>query len=161
MVLTSTETASWGQLLLKVINIVSILLLLLIIKTVIITTLHLLIINIASINIIIIILPLIINIASIIIIIIITIMLLNRLIGLMVQASALRAKDPRFESRLRPDFSGVESYQWLKKWHSSGYPARRLALQGQCWDWSARCQYTVTGWDGQCKQQLLSQCGSP
>ena len=40
----------------------------------------------------------------------------------------------------------VESYQWLQKWHSSGYPARRLALQGQRWDWSARCQYTVTGW---------------
>ena len=25
-------------------------------------------------------------------------------------------------------FYGVESYQWLKHWHSSGYPARRLAL---------------------------------
>ena len=28
----------------------------------------------------------------------------------------------------RLDFSGVESYQRLKTWHSSGYPARRLAL---------------------------------
>ena len=25
-------------------------------------------------------------------------------------------------------FFQVESYQWLKNWHSSGYPARRLAL---------------------------------
>ena len=44
------------------------------------------------------------------------------------KASASRAEDPRFESRLRRDFFGVESYQWLKNWHSSGYPARRLAL---------------------------------
>ena len=51
----------------------------------------------------------------------------NRLVGLVVKASAWRAKDPGFESRLRQDFSGVESYQWLKNWHSSGYPARRLA----------------------------------
>ena len=28
------------------------------------------------------------------------------------------------------------------------------------WDWSARCQYTVTGWGRQFDQQLLSQCGS-
>ena len=28
---------------------------------------------------------------------------------------------------------------------SSGYSVRRLALEGQCWDWSAGCQYTVTG----------------
>ena len=42
--------------------------------------------------------------------------------------SASRAEDPGFESRLRRDFFGVESYQWLKNWHSSGYPARRLAL---------------------------------
>ena len=31
------------------------------------------------------------------------------------KASASRAEDPGFESRLRRDFSGVESYQWLKK----------------------------------------------
>ena len=43
-------------------------------------------------------------------------------------------------------FCRVESYQWFRNWHSSGYSARRLALQGQCWDWSARCQYTVTRW---------------
>ena len=43
-------------------------------------------------------------------------------------------------------FSRVESYQWLENWHRSGYPARHLALWGQCWDWFARCQYTVTGW---------------
>ena len=40
----------------------------------------------------------------------------------------------------------VESYLWLQDWHSNGYPARCLVLQGQCWDWSSGCQYTVTGW---------------
>ena len=39
-----------------------------------------------------------------------------------------KAEGPGFESRLRRDFFGVESYQWLKNWHSSGYPARRRAL---------------------------------
>ena len=52
----------------------------------------------------------------------------DRLVGLVVKASASGAKDPRFESPLRRDFCGVESYQWLKNWHSSGYPARRLGL---------------------------------
>ena len=52
----------------------------------------------------------------------------SHLVGLVVKESASRAEDPGFESRLRWDFFGVESYQWLKKWHSSGYPARRLAL---------------------------------
>ena len=52
----------------------------------------------------------------------------DRLVGLVVKASASRAEDPGFESRLRREFFGVESYQWLKNWHSSGYPARRLAL---------------------------------
>ena len=33
------------------------------------------------------------------------------LVGLVVKASASRAEDPGFESRLRRDFSGVESYQ--------------------------------------------------
>ena len=52
----------------------------------------------------------------------------NRLVGLVVKASASRAEGPGFESRLRQDFFGAESYQWLENWHSSGYPARRLAL---------------------------------
>ena len=34
-----------------------------------------------------------------------------RLIGLVVKSSTLRAEDPGFESRLRQDFFGVESYQ--------------------------------------------------
>ena len=51
-----------------------------------------------------------------------------RLVGLVVKASASKAEDPGFESRLLRDFSGKELYQWLKNWHSSGYPARRLAL---------------------------------
>ena len=52
----------------------------------------------------------------------------DHLVGLVVKASASRAEDPRFESRWRRDFFGVESYQWLKNWHSSGYPARHLVL---------------------------------
>ena len=35
----------------------------------------------------------------------------DRLVGLVVKVSASRAEDPRFESRLRQDFWGVESYQ--------------------------------------------------
>ena len=35
----------------------------------------------------------------------------DRLIRLVVKASAWRAEDPWFESYLRQDFSGVESYQ--------------------------------------------------
>ena len=35
----------------------------------------------------------------------------DRLVGLVVKESALRAEDPGFESSLRWDFSGVESYQ--------------------------------------------------
>ena len=52
----------------------------------------------------------------------------DRLAGLVVKASASRAEDPGFESGLRRDFSGVESYQWLRNWLSSGYPARRLEI---------------------------------
>ena len=55
-------------------------------------------------------------------------LLRDRLVGLVVKASASRAEDPRFESHLRQDFWGVESYHWLKNWHSSCYPARCLAL---------------------------------
>ena len=53
---------------------------------------------------------------------------LYHLIGLVVKASASRAEDPGSESRLHQDFFRVKSYQWLKNWHSSGYPVRRLAL---------------------------------
>ena len=35
----------------------------------------------------------------------------NRLVGLVVKASASRAEDPGFESRWSRDFFGVESYQ--------------------------------------------------
>ena len=36
---------------------------------------------------------------------------IDRLVGLVVKASASRAEDPGFESRLRRDFFGVESCQ--------------------------------------------------
>ena len=39
-----------------------------------------------------------------------------------------------FGSVFATGFFRVELYQWLKNWHSSGYPARRLGLKGQCWD---------------------------
>ena len=35
----------------------------------------------------------------------------DRLVGRVVKASVSRAEDPGFESRLRRDFFGVESYQ--------------------------------------------------
>ena len=37
--------------------------------------------------------------------------LMDCLVGLVVKASASRAEDPGFESRLRRDFFGVESYR--------------------------------------------------
>ena len=38
-------------------------------------------------------------------------LMINRLVGLVVKASASRAEDPGFEFRLRRDFFEVESYQ--------------------------------------------------
>ena len=38
-------------------------------------------------------------------------LVIDRLVGLVVKASASRAEGPGFESRLRRDFFGVESYQ--------------------------------------------------
>ena len=37
--------------------------------------------------------------------------IIDRLVGLVVKASASKAEDPGLESRLRRDFFGVESYQ--------------------------------------------------
>ena len=58
---------------------------------------------------------------------------------------------PNFTVRIKSGRSGVRIPLApgfvpgrLQNWHSSGYPARRLALEGQRWDWSVRCQYTVT-----------------
>ena len=85
----------------------------------------------------------------------------DRLVGLVVRASVSRAAEPWFELRfVREDFCGPGHTSDLKDWHSSGYPARRLALSVQHWDWSAWCQYTVTCWDRKCDLQLLSPCGS-
>ena len=51
-----------------------------------------------------------------------------RLVGLVSKASALRAEDPEvWFSLVQWGFFLVELYQWLKNWHSSGYPARCLA----------------------------------
>ena len=70
----------------------------------------------------------------------------NRHIGLVVKVSALRGGDLVFDFHLSPGhFSGLTHSSDLN-WHSNGYPARCLALQGQLWDWLVLCQYTVTGW---------------
>ena len=53
---------------------------------------------------------------------------LDRLVGLVVKVSASGTEDPGFKSRLHRDFSGSSHTSDLKIWHSSGYPARRLAL---------------------------------
>ena len=68
-----------------------------------------------------------------------------RLVGLVVKASASRAEDPEFESRLRRDFSGVKSHQWLKKlalqrlpYQAPGVVGSVLGLVGPVsiyWDW--------------------------
>ena len=49
-------------------------------------------------------------------------------VGPVVMVAALRVADRGFDSSLCRDFSGLESYQQLKNWHSSGYPARHLVL---------------------------------
>ena len=54
----------------------------------------------------------------------------DRLVGLVVKASDWRVEDPGFESHLRRDFSRSSHTSDLKNWLSSGYPARRLALEG-------------------------------
>ena len=73
-------------------------------------------------------------------------------VGPVVKVSASRAGDPEFDSPLRRvDFS--------RSSQTSDCPARRLALQGQHWDWSARCRYTVAARGRKFDLQLLSQCG--
>ena len=81
-----------------------------------------------------------------------------RLVGLVMRRPPRERKIPGSNPVCAGIFLRVESYQWLKNWHSSGYPARHLALQCQCWDWSVRCQYTVTGLGSLICN--LSQCGS-
>ena len=67
----------------------------------------------------------------------------ERFVGQVVKASASGVEDLGLESCLQRDFSGSRHTSDLK----IGTPvaARSLALQGQRWDWSAQCQYTVTG----------------
>ena len=54
----------------------------------------------------------------------------NHFVRLVVKASASRAEDPGFESRLRRDFSGVESYQWLKKMALQFLPCQAPGVVG-------------------------------
>ena len=76
-------------------------------------------------------------------------------------------EDTRFESGgpgirfpLASGIFRVESYKWLQNWHCNGYPARCLSSWERRLDWLARCQYSVTGWNGKFDLRLLSQCGS-
>ena len=77
--------------------------------------------------------------------------LLCRLVGLLVKESASRAEDPGFESRFSTGIFWVESYQWLKSWHSSGYPARRLAF------WVSRPGVSIL-WLGKVESLTCSFC---
>ena len=54
----------------------------------------------------------------------------NSLVGLLVKASVSRAEDPEFESRLRRDFFGVESYHWLKKMALQWLPCQASGVIG-------------------------------
>ena len=56
--------------------------------------------------------------------------------------------------------SPVKSHQRLNHWHSRDYPARHPTLQGLWQNWSARRQFTVTGWGSKLCLQPVSQCGS-
>ena len=62
----------------------------------------------------------------------------DRLVGLMVKASASRAEDPGFESRLRQDFSGSS--------HTSDFKiGTPVATLPDAW----RCRVSAeTGWPG-------------
>ena len=51
----------------------------------------------------------------------------DRLVGLVVKASASRAEDPEFDSCLHREFSGVESYQRLKKLAHQWLPCYRVS----------------------------------
>ena len=64
-----------------------------------------------------------------------------RFVGLVVKVPASRAEDLGCESRLRRDFSGSRYTSDFK----IGTPVATLSGARSAWDWSARCQYTVTG----------------
>ena len=69
----------------------------------------------------------------------------NRVVGLVVKAPVSRAEDPGFESRLRRNFFGGSSQTSDLK---TGTPVASLSgawRYRQRWDWSAWCQYAVTG----------------
>ena len=58
----------------------------------------------------------------------------------------LESSGPGFNSSFpRGDFFSDRAVRAIQNWYSSGYPAKRLTLYAQRRDWSARCQYTVTG----------------
>ena len=71
---------------------------------------------------------------------------LHRLFGLVVKASDSRTEDPRFESRLRRDFSGSSHTVDLKKMDTP------VVILPGAWrytvstgDWLGRCQATAIG----------------
>ena len=82
------------------------------------------------------------------------------LVGLVVKASVSKAAEPgstpSFPVENSPGRVIPVTWNLVRHWLPSHAPG---VIQGQCWDWSARCQYTVTGWDGKFGLQLLSQCG--
>ena len=55
----------------------------------------------------------------------------DRLVGLVIRRPPQERKIPGSNPVCAGIFFGVESYQRLQNWHSSGYPARRLAGTGR------------------------------
>ena len=49
--------------------------------------------------------------AVVVVVVVVVVAAADRLVGLVVKASTSRTEGPGFESRLRRDFFGVESYQ--------------------------------------------------
>ena len=71
--------------------------------------------------------------------------------GLVVKASASRAEDPGFKSRLRRDFFRIESYQGLKNWRYGGYPARRLGAEDSGFESRLRRDFSGSSHTGDSK----------
>ena len=74
----------------------------------------------------------------------------------MVKASASRAEDSRFESRLLQDFSRVESYQFTSKLALQWLSCQAPGIIGSVPGLVAQCQYTVTELDGKLDRYATS-----
>ena len=69
----------------------------------------------------------------------------DRLVGLVVRRPPRERKIPGSNPACAGIFSGSSHTSDSKIGTPVATLPGRLALKGQRWDWSARCQYTVTG----------------